>query len=559
MVDAARYRPPESGRLHWPQALPRVLLVLLAVQFAAFAGFYHWNIALGVLFLGFWWLPPRWWWLLALGNILQYSVGSPLLIDGMHWRPEHVLGYWASWLQFACGNVMPAFAAMAGAACLRYWGNALDQPADTASMTRLHLAALASATVQTLKDLAYVLDEGQIGDVRQSRIVDMVALGGPDDTQLLIQFALNHFIGGFVGIMLLAPLAMWWSTRHGEPRNRDILTAGARYLLPMIAVYLAIAGPIDSVQLSETFRLLLLVAIVLFALRFGWRGAALATLSVSVAVAVQDHLGDTHASPILLQSFIAISGAMGLLFGAAIDDNRSQAHALVDAGRAGERMRQELAAAAAGNLDVEERERQRIAGDLHDEFGQNLTALQTHLHLMQPDFRDAGKGPALDQLMDLTRAMRHNIRDVLERLRPAALDELGLYGAIERGGIRHLAEDAGLAFGVQLQGDARLLAMLGDTHRIAAYRLVQESVTNIVRHAHASRACVRLRIERRHDALWLFVDVRDDGIGGGMRLRHGNGLATMQGRVTALGGRLHVSDALPGLRVHALLRQPLVG
>lgn len=64
-------------------------------------------------------------------------------------------------------------------------------------------------------------------------------------------------------------------------------------------------------------------------------------------------------------------------------------------------------------------------------------------------------------------------RDVLEHLRPAALGELGIYGAIDRGSIRSLAENAGLAFDVELQGDARLLSLLGEAHAIAAYRLAQ--------------------------------------------------------------------------------------
>ena len=153
--------------------------------------------------------------------------------------------------------------------------------------------------------------------------------------------------------------------------------------------------------------------------------------------------------------------------------------------------------------------------------------------------------------------MRQNLGAVLERLRPAALDELGLFAAIDTGSIRRLAEGANLHFELQLQGDARLLALLEDTHRIAAYRLVQESVTNIVRHAYAHRCTVRLRIERRRQALWLFLDIRDDGIGRGPAPRAGSGLSGMRDRVIALDGRLHLRDRKPGLRVHALLRQAM--
>ena len=547
-----------SGSRPWLGALLRVLLVLVWEELASHISFFHWNIGLGVMFLGFWWLSPRWWWLLAVGIILQFAITSPLEIGGMERHADYFLGYWRSWQQFMYANILPPFVAMGGPLLLRLSGDALEGPAGTTAILHLHIAALVSAILASLKDLAYVIDDGQVGDIRDNRIVDMVPLGGPHDIQLLGQFAIDHFIGAFIGIMLLAPLLLWWGTRKSDPHNREILSAGARYLLPLAVVYLAIASPVEGVQLNEILRLLLLVAVGVFALQHGWRGAALAMAVVSTAVAVRDHVGSTHVSPILLQTFIAIAGAMGLLLGAAMDENRAQEAALRETGAASEQLRLELAAAAAGNLRVEERERQRVAGDLHDEFGQTLTALQTHMSLMRDAFHAAGQIGELDQLMGMTQTMRLNISDVLERLRPPALDELGLYGAIDRGSVRRLAEVAGLNFDVQLQGDARLLSTLDDTRRIAAYRLVQEAITNTVRHAQATTVMVRLRINLRNKAIWLLTDVRDDGIGAAPALHTGNGLAAMRDRVTALEGRLHVNSTRYGTRVHALIRQDIV-
>lgn len=541
--------------MRWPQALTRVLLICLVLQaeVSSGLGFYHWNLAHGILFIGFWWLPIRWWWLLALCNTVQYAVVSPLLIDGMNWAPNRFLGYWTHWVQFFCGNVMPSVAAMAGAACMLRWNTPIDRPADTGSLARLHLAALAAAVVHMAKDLWYVIDEGQVGDLRHNRIVDMVPLGGPGDAQLLVPFALNHLIGAFVGVMLLAPLAMWWMTRNAVPDNRRILADGARSLLPAALVFLALSVLAHSTQVTELLRLLLLVAVILFALVHGWRGAALATLAVSTAVAVLDHLGDSATPVLLLQTFIAISGAMGLLFGAAVDDLQRQRAQLEAARTRADALTQRLSDAAAANLQAEERERKRIAGDLHDALGQSLTALQTHLQLASGRFEAAGQNLMLGELMMHARNMRHSIREVLERLRPSALDELGLYAALDRGSLRKMAEDAGLDYTVELLGDARLLPHLNDTVRITAYRMVQEAVTNVVRHATATCCNVRLRINRRGDALYLFLDIRDDG--SGHIPRWGTGLTNMRDRITALGGRLHIQGLNPGLRLHAMLRQ----
>ena len=91
-----------------------------------------------------------------------------------------------------------------------------------------------------------------------------------------------------------------------------------------------------------------------------------------------------------------------------------------------------------------------------------------------------------------------------------------------------------LHFAIELQGDARLLRLLEDSTRIAAYRLVQEAVTNVIRHARATQCGVRLRINRRGPHLWLFLAVRDNGLGRADFLRAGNGIRGMRARL--LGG-----------------------
>ena len=187
--------------------LLQIFLVLGIHQLALLAGFYHWYIAGGVLFLGFWMVPKRWWWMLALGVILLTTLSVPLLFEGQPQYEHPFLGFWRSWQQYTFGTVLLPFVAMAGVAWLKYWGDSLDRPADAASITRLHLAVLVSAAMQMLKDLAYVIDDGQVGDVRRGEIVNMTSLGGPHDTQILAQFALSHFIGAFDLPPILGPVA----------------------------------------------------------------------------------------------------------------------------------------------------------------------------------------------------------------------------------------------------------------------------------------------------------------------------------------------------------------
>jgi two-component system sensor histidine kinase UhpB len=515
--------------------------------------FFHWNITNGLLFAALWLLPLRWWPWLFVATVVARSLGG-VVVHGASGMPGGFLGYWANPAQYILGNLLEPFLIATGVLLLGRLGVDPRSRATGSAIGLLHLAAATSALAVAGKDVLYVLNDGYIGDVRRSLIVDPVPIGGPGSWTLLAGFAIKNALGNFIGIMLVAPLTWWSCSAAARTGSRAIAQAAARYLLPGMTIYLLLVQASPQSQMAELLRLLLMAAVVVFAMRHGWRGAAAAVLAVSMAVAIEDHVGQPAVHPVWMQLFIAICGAMALMFGAAVDELRDQRHQLTRAHARSTGLAEELSLAAQRNLQAEERERRRLAAELHDEFGQNLTALQTHLKLAQPAFDSLDRRHVIDTLLGITRAMRQNIGEVLESLRPAALDEIGLYAMIEHGSIRRLAEDAGLEFSSMIEGDARLLPLLGEAQRIAAYRLAQEAVTNVVRHAHASRCNVRLRISRRNGNLCVFLDVRDDGIGGARHLQPGNGLTSMRDRVLALGGRLHLRDLDPGLRVHALLR-----
>ena len=551
---------PEPQILPWPaNDAPWWQWLLAAVGFfilylmAWWVGFFHWNIANGAMFVLMWCLPVcRWPWLFT-AIIIERIIGS-VVIAMETGIVLPFLNYWQSPVSFVLGNLLEPFLLACGVWYLHRMRLLPGNAVIPERMAQLHVGALLAALAVVTKDIAYVINEGMVGDIRDGRIVDMVSIASSDAYILLATFALKNFMGSFVGIMLVAPFAFWAASPMHRDGSMRIMRVAAHWLLPVMAIYLLLSLNLSGGLLPEMLRLLLLSAVVVFAMQHGWRGAALAVLATSLAVAIEDHLGVHTDNPIRLQLYIAISGAMGLLFGASMDSLRQQAVELQQAINHGSRLAHELSSAAERTLQTEERERRRLAAELHDEFGQNLTALQTRLKLAEPGLVAANSPALTEDLFDITRTMRQNIGRVLESLRPAALDELGLYAAIERGSVRRLAADAGLEFETRLEGDARLLARLGDAQRTAAYRLVQEAVTNVVRHAHATRCSVRVRISRYHDDLCVFIDVRDNGIGGGRHMRWGNGLSNMHDRVLALGGRLHLQELSPGLRVHALLR-----
>lgn len=184
---------------------------------------------------------------------------------------------------------------------------------------------------------------------------------------------------------------------------------------------------------------------------------------------------------------------------------------------------------------VEEDERRRLARELHDNLGQELTALRLRLErLPAGEDRDAAVAIAAQALED--------VRNLSRLLRPPVLDDLGLAAALEWLA-RRMREDAGLPVRVTGSIDADL----DDETETLLFRIAQEGLTNVVKHAEATRA--EIILQRVADRLELRI--RDNGRGfDAARLSSGEtsagvGLAGMRDRVALFGGDLVVSSA-PG-------------
>lgn len=200
---------------------------------------------------------------------------------------------------------------------------------------------------------------------------------------------------------------------------------------------------------------------------------------------------------------------------------------------------------------VRDSERHRIARDIHDDLGQNLLALKIDLSLMQVS--TSGAHPALHQKvgcmlrnLDLT---INSLRAIINNLRPLAL-ESGLEQAIGAqlteftriSGIGHELDIDPQA--IVAPHDAALDAML--------FRVLQESLSNVARHAQASQ--VRVGLRRINGELSLQIE--DDGVGLAAATHHGYGLSGMRDRVTAIGGRFAV-DSRPGAGTIVSLHIPV--
>ncbi len=198
-----------------------------------------------------------------------------------------------------------------------------------------------------------------------------------------------------------------------------------------------------------------------------------------------------------------------------------------------------------------EEERRRLRNDLHDDIGPQLASLALKIQTARLRLsHDPLADTLLTELVARTQATVADIRRVVYDLRPPSLDELGLLSALRESAPQYQAQGAG---DVQIHVDApERLAPLPAAVEVAVYRVAQEALTNVIKHAHAQTCWLRLTVDAAAGVLCL--EVQDDGQGIAPARRMGVGLRSMRERATELGGTLTVEPgAAGGTRVRALL------
>ena len=218
-------------------------------------------------------------------------------------------------------------------------------------------------------------------------------------------------------------------------------------------------------------------------------------------------------------------------------------------------------------VSLQDAERKEIARDLHDEFGPYLFALRAHAASLtrladtaEPDLHALRKH--INAMSDQVNALQQSNRRVLERLRPVGLAELGLADALAAlmRLWREAYPDVVIETSISPELDAR-----GETADLTIYRIIQEALTNVFRHARATRVEIRVepaatRPAGAAETEAIMVSVSDNGAGLPADHRQGFGMLGMRERVLALGGSLTVASTNHGVTVEAMVpcgvRQP---
>jgi len=202
-----------------------------------------------------------------------------------------------------------------------------------------------------------------------------------------------------------------------------------------------------------------------------------------------------------------------------------------------DRLEAERRASGRRALRIQEDERHRVARELHDEVGQTLTGVMLQVEGLAVRIPEDLR-PQLDELRETARRGTENVRRIAGQLRPSALEDLGLPSALSA-----LATTFVEQTGIPVQRRLEVDPDLSDERELAVYRVAQEALTNVARHAHAT--AVELRLEGVPGGVRLVV--RDDGCGFSPPTpAASHGVQGMRERAMLINARLTVTSPAAG-------------
>jgi two-component system sensor histidine kinase UhpB len=206
-------------------------------------------------------------------------------------------------------------------------------------------------------------------------------------------------------------------------------------------------------------------------------------------------------------------------------------------------------------IRIQEEERKSLARDLHDEFGQSLTAIHADAAVLKAlANKDYPKiKPSVNAISDLSKHLMNLVGGMLSSLKLGVLHELGLEEALKdllnTWQLRH--PKVNLNYEVNL----KTLPKISETISVTSYRIIQECLTNISRHAKAKNVEIHIDyIKKKTSSAFIDIAVNDDGVGLSKTHRDGFGLSGMRERINEIHGKISiVSDINQGVKLNIQL------
>ncbi|PSW07251.1 signal transduction histidine-protein kinase/phosphatase UhpB [Photobacterium lipolyticum] len=315
------------------------------------------------------------------------------------------------------------------------------------------------------------------------------------------------------------PLTVNLVSKPVELRSRHVV-----FYVILFALSIALqVGLPDEMRRFAPFCLA--IPIILLAFRYGWQGALLGTLLNSVAlIAARSGVSNMEITDLLLS--LSAQSLTGILLGMGIQRQREL----------NQKLRHELArnhSLSRQLVKAEESVRRDIARELHDEIGQNITAIRTQASILKRVENTPLGENCASTIEHLSLNIYDTTKGLLTQLRPKTLDDLGLEEAIYQLVREMECEASGIRTSITCDELNESDTELSDAMSVTLYRICQEALNNVVKYAEATEVSITLSFQK--DA---FLVVKDNGIGfQPEETTRGFGLRGMRERVQALGGR----------------------
>jgi signal transduction histidine kinase len=357
------------------------------------------------------------------------------------------------------------------------------------------------------------------------------------------------WIGDSAGALVVLPFIIVWAPLVIAARRRAANWPVARILeaLAMVAAVLGLSAIVLTSPRPVSY--LVFPALIWAAVRFGQRGATFAVVCTAgmavwrtannVGPFIEHSITQTTLST---QLYIGVAALTTLCLGAIVSERQRSAADLVESRRR--------------ELERASDERQRIARDLHDSVSQSLFSMTLHARVAERALRQTGQrafetvGRELGQVRELSSSALAEMRALIFELRPRGLAEEGLVSALTK---HAAAVSAREGLPIDVDGPAERLPISPD-HEEHLYRLGQEALANLVKHAGAGQGTVKVT----NDGVAVGLEVRDDGRGFDSRAAYTGhlGLQTMRSRAGDMGADLRIESA-PGHGTLVCVRLPI--
>lgn len=367
---------------------------------------------------------------------------------------------------------------------------------------------------------------------------------------------LQHNIAAYPGVLMgvcVYLLVRWFNDNQikiSDPTKGVIL----EYVLLMTVAMIAMFHLHPTTQ--EIMKLLLFLPIIWFGYKYTWLGSVFCAIWINIVLLVLL----TNAAPETLvgfQPFIVTYFLIGLVTaGLQIEDKRSrgalelQRTKLANTYQELSALQEQMQRLATDIVTVQEQEKKNLSQEIHDEIGQNITALRIAISLLdkQHNFQNEDL-KYLQKMRDITDQVYDNAYQLMHWLRPRIIDEQGLQNTLEGYFFSVRLQDKGIAFTTTITD---FVNALPDAVKIAIFRTTQECVDNVLQHSCCSNCELTITMQNSY----VELSFRDDGVGYPKTIlteEYGLGLKSIANNVMALGGSMSIQNNHNGAELHVQL------